>query len=103
VRIFEWNESTCDTLRDVVDNYLKSARLLLEDPLSFPAEHEGALRWAIADAEQVLADLGEPCDCCREGTWSSPDQDGPCRGCRHPVEQHEEYSGPPGEKGVWQS
>lgn len=105
MRTFTWHEGTIDTLRDVIGNYLETANsiLLLEEDGTLPPEQAQALRWAIADAEQVLSDLGEPCDCCREGTYSNPDDMGECFGCHHVPGQHEEYSGPLGGKGVWQS
>jgi len=95
VRFLELHESVADTLRDVVENYLQTARDLLKEKYLDP-DQEQALLWSILDAEQVLTDLGEPCDCCREGIWSSPDSGAPCIHCKHSLEQHEEYSGPTG-------
>jgi hypothetical protein len=98
MRSFDWNESTCDTLRDIVENYLETARgiLVLEEDGTLPAEQALALRWGISDAEKILSDLGDPCDCCREGTYSHPDDTGDCLDCKHPDGRHEDYSGPVG-------
>lgn len=101
MRTFTWHEGTVDTLRDITENYLETARGILRENY-LPADQVRALKWGISDAEEILSDLGDPCDCCWEGTYSNPGT-GDCYGCHHDPGQHEEYSGPLGEKGVWQS
>lgn len=97
MRFLELHEITADTLRDILQSWLMTAK----EHLRQEAAGE-AMRWDIADAEEILRELGDSCDCCRVGRYSNP-YTGECLGCHHPLQQHEEYSGPLGEKGVWTS
>lgn len=93
MREFTWSEDRTDTLRIIVENYLETARFLLPE---VPVDQVMALSVSIADAAGILSDLGDPCDCCRRGTYSHPDQMGDCLSCKHIPERHEDYSGPAG-------
>lgn len=93
MRSFTWSEDRTDTLREIVDSYLETALFLLA---GLPDDQRQAVELSIADAEAIYADLGDPCDCCRKGTYANPDQMGDCLSCKHIPEQHEDYSGPSG-------